>query len=148
MPSLMTALEDPDQSVREQAKEGVITLFSVDSGLPDAARQDLKAQLGQPKNGIRKATVDYILAKLAPRREASLTDVLSRASSSSSIATTSKVVGEAVDPIYIASARDLELEFAALYPPFEGKETEHNWQSREKATQRIRGASYEVLGLP
>jgi CLIP-associating protein 1/2 len=41
--------------------------------------------------------------------------------------------------IQIASARDLETEFAKMLPHFEGKETEHNWTPREKAVVRIRG---------
>lgn len=39
----------------------------------------------------------------------------------------------------IASVRDLEQEFAAMQPCFAGKETEFNWQEREKAIFRIRG---------
>lgn len=35
--------------------------------------------------------------------------------------------------------RDLEQEFAAMQPCFVGKETEFNWQDREKAIFRIRG---------
>ncbi|TFY80271.1 hypothetical protein EWM64_g3741 [Hericium alpestre] len=44
-----------------------------------------------------------------------------------------------VQPVYIASARDLETEFAEMFKPFEGKETEHNWAARERAIIRIRG---------
>jgi len=33
----------------------------------------------------------------------------------------------------------LEQEFAAFAKPFEGKETEHNWASREQAITRVRG---------
>ena len=39
----------------------------------------------------------------------------------------------------MASARDLEQEFASMLPHFEGKETERNWQPRDKAISRIRG---------
>ncbi|RXW25151.1 hypothetical protein EST38_g686 [Candolleomyces aberdarensis] len=39
----------------------------------------------------------------------------------------------------IASARDLESEFAAMAKPFEGRESEHNWASRDAAIQRVRG---------
>ncbi|KAK7061538.1 clasp N terminal-domain-containing protein [Favolaschia claudopus] len=48
---------------------------------------------------------------------------------------------EALDirPVYIASSRDLENEFAAMHKPFEGKENEHNWADRERAIQRVRG---------
>ncbi|KAF9485369.1 hypothetical protein BDN70DRAFT_871407 [Pholiota conissans] len=44
-----------------------------------------------------------------------------------------------VRPVYIASSKDLENEFAVMVKPFEGKETEHNWLSREQSIQRVRG---------
>ncbi|KAI9067582.1 hypothetical protein FKP32DRAFT_1588408 [Trametes sanguinea] len=44
-----------------------------------------------------------------------------------------------VKPVYIASSRDLENEFASMLPSFEGKETEHNWMGRDQAIQRVRG---------
>ncbi|KAJ7095197.1 clasp N terminal-domain-containing protein [Mycena belliarum] len=49
--------------------------------------------------------------------------------------------GDGVDirPVYVASSRDLETEFAAMHKPFEGKENEHNWADRERAIQRVRG---------
>ncbi|KAH9853750.1 clasp N terminal-domain-containing protein [Lenzites betulinus] len=47
--------------------------------------------------------------------------------------------GTDVKPVYIASSRDLENEFASMLRPFEGKETEHNWSAREQAIQRVRG---------
>jgi CLIP-associating protein 1/2 len=134
MPSLLALLEDSDPSIREQAKEGIITLFT-DSGVPDAARQDLKAQLTSPKTGVRKTTADYVLSKLFGRKDEAALPGLSRASSSSSVATSL----DSVEPVYVVSARDLEKEFAAQLPIFEGKETEHNWQAREKAIQRVRG---------
>lgn len=39
----------------------------------------------------------------------------------------------------IASAKDLEQEFAGMQSCFTGKETEFNWQERERAIFRIRG---------
>ncbi|TFK27085.1 hypothetical protein FA15DRAFT_666821 [Coprinopsis marcescibilis] len=44
-----------------------------------------------------------------------------------------------VRAVYIASARDMETEFSAMGPSFEGKETEHNWSARDGAVQRVRG---------
>ena len=41
--------------------------------------------------------------------------------------------------IQIASSRDLEHEFVEMLPPFEGRESEHNWQLRERAINRVRG---------
>ncbi|KAL1706731.1 clasp N terminal-domain-containing protein [Schizophyllum commune] len=44
-----------------------------------------------------------------------------------------------VRPVYIASSRDLENEFAQAAPAFEGKESEHNWAAREGTIVRVRG---------
>jgi CLIP-associating protein 1/2 len=44
-----------------------------------------------------------------------------------------------VPSIQVASARDLEHEFASMQPCFVGKETEFNWQDREKSIFRMRG---------
>ncbi|KAJ6516109.1 clasp N terminal-domain-containing protein [Mycena sanguinolenta] len=44
-----------------------------------------------------------------------------------------------IQPVYIASSRDLENEFAAMHKPFDGKENEHNWADRERAILRVRG---------
>ncbi|KAI0030224.1 clasp N terminal-domain-containing protein [Vararia minispora EC-137] len=44
-----------------------------------------------------------------------------------------------VDTVYVASARDLEVELTNMLRAFEGKETEHNWAPRDRAITRIRG---------
>ncbi|KAG5646405.1 hypothetical protein DXG03_003455 [Asterophora parasitica] len=44
-----------------------------------------------------------------------------------------------IQPVFIASTKDLENEFAAMQKPFEGKENEHNWAAREQAIIRVRG---------
>ncbi|KAJ3909224.1 clasp N terminal-domain-containing protein [Lentinula edodes] len=44
-----------------------------------------------------------------------------------------------VKPVYIASVRDLENEFQGMEKAFEGKETEHNWSTREQSILRVRG---------
>ncbi|KAI0316697.1 clasp N terminal-domain-containing protein, partial [Amylostereum chailletii] len=44
-----------------------------------------------------------------------------------------------VQAVYVASNRDLETEFASMFKSFEGKETEHNWASRDRSITRIRG---------
>ncbi|KAL0572246.1 suppressor of tub2 mutation [Marasmius crinis-equi] len=67
---------------------------------------------------------------------------LSRAASATSpppATPTSENSSSDVSPVYIASARDLENEFASMAKPFDGKETEHNWSTREQAIQRVRG---------
>ncbi|KAL4241509.1 CLASP family protein [Abortiporus biennis] len=68
----------------------------------------------------------------------------SRAALVSPLPTDSGVIGGSVGgsdvkPVYIASSRDLENEFAAMLKYFEGKETEHNWAAREKSIVRVRG---------
>ncbi|GAA6001569.1 hypothetical protein JCM10207_006728 [Rhodosporidiobolus poonsookiae] len=42
-------------------------------------------------------------------------------------------------PVYVASERDLRADFDAMKPGFEGKETEHNWQVRDRSIATIRG---------
>lgn len=42
-------------------------------------------------------------------------------------------------PVYIASERDLDAEFAAMRAGFEGRETEHNWTARDRSVARMRG---------
>ncbi|KAJ7068076.1 clasp N terminal-domain-containing protein [Mycena amicta] len=59
--------------------------------------------------------------------------------SPSGAATPTTEGSESVKPVYIASSRDLENEFAAMHKPFEGKETEHNWADRDRAVLRVRG---------
>lgn len=44
-----------------------------------------------------------------------------------------------IEPLYIASERDLHGEFDAMKHGFEGKETEHNWMVRDRSVARIRG---------
>ncbi|KAG7097228.1 hypothetical protein E1B28_004599 [Marasmius oreades] len=66
---------------------------------------------------------------------------LSRTASATSPppATPTSETSSDVNPVYIASARDLETEFASMAKPFDGKETEHNWSPREQAILRVRG---------
>ncbi|EJT97660.1 hypothetical protein DACRYDRAFT_119320 [Dacryopinax primogenitus] len=44
-----------------------------------------------------------------------------------------------VTAVHLASARDVENEFNAMLPAFQGKESEHNWMQREAAIMRVRG---------
>ncbi|BGP16510.1 hypothetical protein JCM10213_001152 [Rhodosporidiobolus nylandii] len=44
-----------------------------------------------------------------------------------------------IAPVYVASERDLRAEFDAMKPGFEGKETEQNWQVRDRSIATIRG---------
>lgn len=44
-----------------------------------------------------------------------------------------------IDPVYIASERDLAGEFEAMKEGFSGKETEFNWMIRDRNVAKIRG---------
>ncbi|EJD53867.1 hypothetical protein AURDEDRAFT_133525 [Auricularia subglabra TFB-10046 SS5] len=64
----------------------------------------------------------------------------SRAAAAQALPETPAAAGdESVKPVFIASARDLEGEFAAMTPHFEGKESEHNWAARDQAILKLRG---------
>ncbi|KAG0150698.1 hypothetical protein CROQUDRAFT_651926 [Cronartium quercuum f. sp. fusiforme G11] len=56
-----------------------------------------------------------------------------------SSATDGSQSGAVVQPIYITSGREMEIEFSKMLPPWEGKETEHNWQAREGNVAILRG---------
>ncbi|GAA5915068.1 hypothetical protein JCM6882_006772 [Rhodosporidiobolus microsporus] len=47
--------------------------------------------------------------------------------------------GSEISPVYLASERDLRSSFEAMKPCFVGKETEHNWQVRDKSVATMRG---------
>ncbi|KAF9046047.1 hypothetical protein BDZ89DRAFT_1099459 [Hymenopellis radicata] len=67
----------------------------------------------------------------------------SRAGSASPSVVTSPTAespgGVEVRSVYIASTRDLESEFTGMASYFEGKETEHNWATRDQSITRVRG---------
>ncbi|GAA5839288.1 hypothetical protein JCM11251_006027 [Rhodosporidiobolus azoricus] len=44
-----------------------------------------------------------------------------------------------ISPVYLASERDLRSSFEGMKSCFEGKETEHNWQTRDRSVATIRG---------
>ncbi len=44
----------------------------------------------------------------------------------------------AMAPIYVGSAKELEEVFSAMIPHFEGKESEANWNLREKDILKLR----------
>ncbi|KDR83324.1 hypothetical protein GALMADRAFT_85351 [Galerina marginata CBS 339.88] len=100
---------------------------------PSLALQGKRPRLVSQTNGGMPRTVSQSSSK-------ELTRPPSRAAMSSppppSTPTTENVE---IQPVYIASSRDLETEFASMLKPFEGKETEHNWAARERAIQLVRG---------
>lgn len=44
-----------------------------------------------------------------------------------------------MEPIKIWSHKELESEFLKMVENFNGKESEHNWEAREKSIHRLRG---------
>ncbi|KAF8312831.1 ARM repeat-containing protein [Clavulina sp. PMI_390] len=165
---LVDSLEDADPNVRECARDSVLSLFS-SPGVTDLARTDLKEQIAkrgvrkaiadQVMSGLMTSAssaassasfggdeTDRPAPPRAPSRLLSRSTVprpASRAAGSrpDSPAVESPISSSSADVpiVYIASARDLEHEFAKMLPHFEGKETEHNWGPREAAIIRIRG---------
>ncbi|KDQ10011.1 hypothetical protein BOTBODRAFT_36634 [Botryobasidium botryosum FD-172 SS1] len=164
LPLLVDALEDSDGIVRDCARSSVVILFS-GPNITDAARHDLKNEL--TKKNVRKAIADGVLSKILGGGDeesnsgraslevpgAGTARGFARSVSAPNIAPVESETGaqngeaQAVaagpvteaPPVYIASARDLENEFARMVPPFEGKETEHNWIPRDQAVLKIRG---------
>lgn len=43
-----------------------------------------------------------------------------------------------MDPLYVSDQRELEEIFRDMLPPFEGRESEHNWMVRDKNVMKIR----------
>ncbi|PLW54952.1 hypothetical protein PCANC_02753 [Puccinia coronata f. sp. avenae] len=165
LPSLVSMLEDSDVSVRTAASECVTTVFS-DPSLPASARGDLKNELA--KQGTRRSTVDIILAKVFSTSNPPISStavVKSGADDSTSKPTDQSTRDQLVDsindplassqsglpssetpppsgiihPIFVSGPRELESIFAKMATPWEGKETEHNWQAREANLNTLRG---------
>jgi CLIP-associating protein 1/2 len=43
-----------------------------------------------------------------------------------------------LEPLYVHTQRELEDSFKEMAPPFEGRETEHNWLARDKSIRKLR----------
>ncbi|PFH52674.1 hypothetical protein AMATHDRAFT_74133 [Amanita thiersii Skay4041] len=77
--------------------------------------------------------------------QGSIKEISSRPASRAAVASPPPAVTPAgnddsdVQPVYIASVRDLENEFVSMAKLFEGKETEHNWTPRDQSITRVRG---------
>ncbi|KAJ9127352.1 hypothetical protein QFC24_000759 [Naganishia onofrii] len=133
LPLLVAMLEDGDGSVREEAKSTIIDLLSP-SDIPASARSEVQ-KLMQSRS-LKPSLVDGIMTGI-------LAGPQMRQEGEGGNSTVGKTVtGGAesdVPPVLIVTERDLEKEFMAILPPFEGKETEHNWQPREAGIMRVRG---------
>ncbi|KAK0557336.1 suppressor of tub2 mutation [Tilletia horrida] len=154
LPSLVTLLSDADPSVREGSKNSLVSLFAHATA---AAKAGLKKEL--ERQDVRKATMDAIVKEVLagpsaiPVPSANAGPSLAAASTAATQAAVVKaasgqgVTGAAaigageddVPPVYAASRSDLDRTFTSMMPHFEGKETEHNWLSREQSILKIRG---------
>lgn len=130
---------------------------------PGHAKVDLKKEL--TRNNVRKGIASYILNNLGvmedpePVRSSSRTGLRSQddqpmppptttsrapPSVGGSMASTDFLKSmpgselEQMEPVYINTNRELEDEFQAMLPWYEGKESEANWAKREKNVIRLR----------
>ncbi|KAJ9096472.1 hypothetical protein QFC21_005294 [Naganishia friedmannii] len=134
LPLLVGMLEDGDASVREEAKSALIDLLSP-ADIPASARSEVQKlmQSRSLKSSLVDGIMSGILAGPQTRQEGQ--------GGNSNVAGKAVTGGGETDvpPVLIVTERDLEKEFMAILPPFEGKETEHNWQAREAGIMRVRG---------
>ncbi|TFK43149.1 clasp N terminal-domain-containing protein, partial [Crucibulum laeve] len=98
---------------------------------PSLALQGKRPRVISQSSGIPRTTSQGSVKEI-PRPS-------SRAAAASPPPATPTSENSELQSVYIASARDLENEFAAMAKPFEGKETEHNWAAREQSILRVRG---------
>ncbi|KAK4054574.1 suppressor of tub2 mutation [Microbotryomycetes sp. JL201] len=164
-PLLLPLLGDPDPTVRSLALSSTISIFSAPT-VSAAARADLKKLM--LKLEVNKKLQDTILAAVLgggeqtlsadnemnstvqdtssqdarprprPPSPASLVANLPAAAFPTDPAAVHQQPAE-IGPVYVANERDLHSEIEQMRPCFEGKETEHNWVSRDKSVARLRG---------
>ncbi|CAH7683806.1 clasp N terminal-domain-containing protein [Phakopsora pachyrhizi] len=167
LPILVSLLEDSDASVRSAASESIIKIFS-DKNLPGSARADLKNELtkqGIRKTTVDLILNSVFNPQnqqpaLLSLGEDELPECCpddppgSRPSPSIPLKTLPLSNGQPViqsepnptppnsgiiQPIFVSSPKELENIFAKMLPPWQGKETEHNWQAREANISTLRG---------
>ncbi|KAF9246968.1 clasp N terminal-domain-containing protein [Melanogaster broomeanus] len=135
------------KNVRKTIVDNVLTkLMSSSRSAGASTPQSEGSESGEPgaKEGIYSPELD--VAKSTPNRWGCLQRTTSCYADGSAAMVVSPPLSQpssegasTVEAAYIASARDLENEFATLTKSFEGKETEHNWAARDKGIQRVRG---------
>lgn len=161
-------LEDSDASVREAARSTIITLFRNSSAQAKTSLRKEITDRGIRKN-VADEILDGVLKSATYKPELipmpiddpieevklagsnpQLSGLSSRpqssfgftraptASAPTSQASNSSEI-EKLDPVYVASSKDLEKEFESMHILFSGKETEQNWIPRETQIKRLRG---------
>lgn len=112
---------------------------------PDRAKSDLKKQMAA--KDVRKAIQAFIIQHLGvgDSKDADLGASIVSVSDHHTDAMSESVIsehpssGEApLEPLFVHTQRELEDSFKEMAPPFEGRETEHNWLPRDKAVLKIR----------
>lgn len=112
-------------------------------GLIDTTQTDLSASLrnddGPP------ALEKPALAPSKPESRQRVASATGTMSVAGSVATTSAILSapgaemELLDAVMIASRGDLEYEIQGMLSAFEGRESEGNWNARDKCIMRLRG---------
>lgn len=117
---------------------------------PEHAKADLKKQLSA--HNVRTTISSQILSQINPIPQ-SEADLRSSTQSAPVLghSTNRKGLGEStlsehppvpevvpMDPLYVHTQRELEGMFQDMQPHFVGKETEQNWQARDKAVTKLR----------
>ncbi|CAD6911776.1 unnamed protein product [Tilletia controversa] len=149
--SLVNLLSDADPSVREGSRAALIALFV---NAPPGAKAGLKKEL--ERQDVRKPLMDGIVKEVlagpsAASRVVSMAAGTSHPTQAPAAAqrtvSVSALTGanaiaageDDVPDVYVLSKADLAGEFQDMMPFFEGRETEHNWLSREQSVLKIRG---------
>lgn len=151
---LVANLEDADAGVRDTAKHAVVDLFS---SAPEHAKANLMKQL--IATNVRKTIATYITTHLdegtvavkevdmpppppvarpipAPRAATLQPDHGIAEAMAAEVPPPTETVS--MDPLHIYTQRELEDMFRDMAPPFEGRESEHNWIPRDKNTTKLR----------
>lgn len=113
-------LQHADAHVREAAKDAILALLH---DAPPALKSEMRDELSM--RDVHRAVLDEILHGLAGAK-APLPDELTSFS-------------DEVKPVYLLSRYDLDHAFQQAAQALQGKETELNWQPREKAVVAMRG---------
>lgn len=161
LPFLVDGVQDPDANVRAAAKTAISSLYAP---ADPTLRSELKLTLME--RHVHASTFDEIMQSVVghtstaadaaeapatptPRRTMTTATTESSTSSSPSLTLSSKmpelpaelvsVPSDDIRPVHILSHYDMEHAFASAAQALDGKETETNWQPREKAIITMRG---------
>ncbi|KAI9204197.1 clasp N terminal-domain-containing protein [Polychytrium aggregatum] len=154
LPILIKLLEDSSETVRAVSKETVLKIYR--STQNPAVKAGIKKEL----KSIRASIADTVVAELVdsppPTAESIGRDSTPRPTLAPPRPTSRLPVGTGSDPneakksikggtrapepkaIDFSTFREFEAEVAGIISTFQGAETEHNWNNRDNAFQRLR----------